>query len=57
MVYYSKHGNPEINPEETRQTRKRMRNPGNQVVLFAKESSGDYMQCVLRMARFKGIER
>ncbi len=27
------------------------------VVLFAKEPPGNYMQCVLRMARFKGIEK
>jgi len=27
------------------------------VVLFAKEISGNYLQCVVRMARFKGIEK
>ena len=26
-------------------------------ILFAKEISGDYMQCILKMARFKGIEK
>ena len=27
------------------------------VVLFAKEIPGDYLQCVVRMARFKGLEK
>jgi ATP-dependent DNA helicase RecG len=27
------------------------------VVLFAKEMSGNYLQCVVRMARFKGLEK
>jgi len=27
------------------------------VVLFAKDPPGNYMQCILRMARFKGIEK
>lgn len=26
-------------------------------VLFAKEISGDYMQCIIRMARFRGLEK